>query len=62
MNRLPFSQTWRTRVAALLDDPVAHAVMRRDGLTLQDVIHQLTPVAEALNRRQPTAPRAQTRF
>lgn len=51
MNGLHSSQTWRRRVADLLDDPVARAVMRRDGLSRDDVLAELAPVAEALRRR-----------
>lgn len=43
MNRLP-PQTWRCRVAALLDDPVGQAVLRRDGLSPADVFAALEPV------------------
>ncbi|MDR3514965.1 MAG: hypothetical protein P4M00_04055 [Azospirillaceae bacterium] len=41
--------TWRHRVADLLDDPVAQAVMRRDHLTADQVFAILEPVAQALN-------------
>ncbi|WP_029011142.1 hypothetical protein [Azospirillum halopraeferens] len=52
MNGLLRRQTWHSRVAELLDDPVAEALLRRDGLSRDDVIRQLAPVAEALNRRR----------
>lgn len=48
MSRLP-PQTWRCRVAALLDDPVAQAVLRRDGLTGDGVIAQMAPIARWLS-------------
>ncbi|MGQ9371463.1 hypothetical protein [Azospirillum sp. ST 5-10] len=53
MDGLPYRQTWRSRVAELLDDPVAQAVLRRDGLSRDDVMRQMAPVAEALSRRRP---------
>lgn len=49
MNGLP-KQTWRARVAQLLDDPVVQAVLRRDRLTHDEVLAQLTPIAEHLRR------------
>lgn len=52
MSRLPV-QTWRCRVAVLLDDPVAEAVLRRDGLTREGVFAQMEPIARWL---QSTAP------
>ena len=52
MNGLHSPQTWRSRVADLLDDPVAQAVLRRDGLSRDDVFAELAPVADALRRRQ----------
>ncbi|PWC44315.1 hypothetical protein [Azospirillum sp. TSO22-1] len=52
MNRLPV-QTWRCRVAALLDDPVAAAVLRRDGLTRESVFAQMEPIARWLQRTAP---------
>lgn len=52
MNGLHSPQTWRCRVANLLDDPVAEAVLRRDGLSRDDVFAQLAPVADALTRRR----------
>lgn len=52
MNGLP-KQTWRSRVAELLNDPVAQAVLRRDRLTRDDVLAQLTPIAEHLRRANP---------
>ena len=52
MNGLPSAQTWRSRVAELLDDPVAEAILRRDGLSPDDVIAELAPVADALARRR----------
>jgi len=51
MNGLHSRQTWRCRVADLLDDPVAEAVLRRDGLSRDDVFAELAPVADALTRR-----------
>ncbi|HYG85987.1 MAG TPA: hypothetical protein VD978_06990 [Azospirillum sp.] len=54
MNRLP-TQTWRCRVAALLDDPVAQAVLRRDGLTQDDVFVQMEPIVRWL-REAASAP------
>jgi thiamine monophosphate synthase len=42
---------WRHRVAAMLSDPVAHALLRADGLTIGQVLEQLTPVAETLKAR-----------
>lgn len=51
MNTL-LQQTWRCRVAHLLDDPVAQAVLRRDGLSREDVFAQLAPVADALRDRR----------
>lgn len=52
MNRLLNGQTWRNRVAELLDDPVAVAVLRRDRLTRDEVIAQLAPIAEGLSARR----------
>jgi len=52
MNGLHSPQTWRCRVADLLDDPVAQAVLRRDGLSRDDVFAELAPVADALERRK----------
>ncbi|MBP2294946.1 hypothetical protein [Azospirillum rugosum] len=52
MNGLP-KQTWRCRVAELLNDPVAQAVLRRDRLTRDQVLAQLTPIAEHLRRSNP---------
>ncbi len=52
MNGLHSPQTWQCRVAALLDDPVAQAVLRRDGLSRDDVFAELAPVADALTRRR----------
>ncbi|AIB16620.1 hypothetical protein ABAZ39_32805 (plasmid) [Azospirillum argentinense] len=49
MNGLP-KQTWRCRVAELLSDPVVQAVLRRDRLTHEQVLAQLTPIAEHLRR------------
>ena len=49
MNGLP-KQTWRYRVAELLNDPIAQAVLRRDRLTHDQVLAQLTPIAEHLRR------------
>lgn len=51
MNGL-LQQTWRCRVADLLDDPVAQAVLRRDGLSREDVFAELAPVADALSSRR----------
>jgi hypothetical protein len=48
MTGLPQTQTWRCRVAELLDDPVARAVLRRDGLTDSRVYEQLAPIARHL--------------
>lgn len=45
-------QTWQCRVADLLDDPVAQAVLRRDGLSRDDVFAELAPVADALSDRR----------
>ncbi|WP_454020736.1 hypothetical protein [Azospirillum sp. Marseille-Q6669] len=52
MNGLP-KQTWRCRVAELLNDPVVQAVLRRDRLTHEQVLAQLTPIAEHLRRNTP---------
>ncbi|PWC45685.1 hypothetical protein [Azospirillum sp. TSO22-1] len=52
MNGLHTPQTWRCRVADLLNDPVAEAVLRRDGLSRDDVFAELAPVADALTRRR----------
>lgn len=52
MNGLP-KQTWRCRVAELLNDPVVQAVLRRDRLTREQVLAQLTPIAEHLRRNTP---------
>lgn len=52
MNDLHSPQAWRCRVAALLNDPVAEAVLRRDGLSRDDVMAELAPVAAALTRRR----------
>ena len=52
MNGLHSPQTWRSRVAELLDDPVAKAILRRDGLSSDDVLAELAPVAAALARRR----------
>ena len=52
MNGLHAPQAWRCRVADLLDDPVAEAVLRRDGLSRDDVFAELAPVAAALTRRR----------
>ncbi|MBP2311268.1 hypothetical protein [Azospirillum soli] len=52
MNGLP-KQTWRLRVAELLNDPIAQAVLRRDRLTHDQVLAQLTPIAEHLRRSNP---------
>ena len=51
MNGLHSPQAWRGRVADLLNDPVAEAVLRRDGLSRDDVMAELAPVADALTRR-----------
>ncbi|WP_207460566.1 hypothetical protein [Azospirillum sp. SYSU D00513] len=48
MTGLPEQQTWRRRVAELLDDPVARAVLRRDGLTDSHVLEELAPIARHL--------------
>ncbi len=58
MNGLQPPQTWQCRVAALLDDPVAQAVLRRDGLSRDDVFAELAPVADALTRRRRSQRRA----
>ncbi len=42
-------QTWHDRVAELLDDPVGQAVLRRDGLTRDDVMKTL---AMSIERRR----------
>lgn len=47
MSRLP-TQTWRCRVNALLDDPIVQAVLRRDGLSRDDVLRQMEPIARWL--------------
>lgn len=52
MDGLHSRQTWRSRVADLLDDPVARAVLRRDGLSPDAVLAELEPIAEALRRRR----------
>jgi len=52
MDGLHSRQTWRRRVADLLDDPVAQAVLRRDGLSPDDVFAELAPVAAALSLRK----------
>ena len=52
MNGLHSPQAWRCRVADLLDDPVGEAVLRRDGLSRDDVFAELAPVADALTRRR----------
>lgn len=60
MSVRPPRQTWRERVADLLDDPIAAAVLRRDGLTVEDVLAELAPVADRLNARpRPAAPFAE---
>ena len=56
MNGLHIEQAWRCRVSDLLDDPVAQAVLRRDGLSREEVMAQLAPVAEALCRRRRAGP------
>ncbi len=50
MSRPP-GQTWRDRVADLLDDPLVQAVLRRDRLTREEVLAQLAPIAEHLRRK-----------
>lgn len=41
---------WQARVAELLDDPVARAVLRRDGLTEEDVFRVMAAAASRLGR------------
>ncbi|AWK88844.1 hypothetical protein [Azospirillum thermophilum] len=48
MNDLPHRQTWRCRVAELLQDPIAQALLRRDRLTDAAVLAQLSPIADHL--------------
>lgn len=43
--------TWRSRVLDLLNDPVGQAILRRDGLSRDDVLSVIAPVAEQLRRR-----------
>lgn len=51
MNGLLTGQTWRRRVADLLDDPIMQLLLRCDQLTTDDVMRELAPVAERLRRR-----------
>nr|AWK85967.1 hypothetical protein DEW08_06595 [Azospirillum thermophilum] len=43
--------TWLSRVLDLLNDPVGQAILRRDGLSRDDVLSVIAPVAEQLRRR-----------
>lgn len=58
MDGLLYRQTWRSRVADLLDDPVGQALLARDGLSRDEVLRQLAPVAESLARRDRRPERA----
>ncbi|WP_207458226.1 hypothetical protein [Azospirillum sp. SYSU D00513] len=41
-------QPWRRRVVSLLDDPAVQSLLRRDGLTNEDVFDTLEPIARHL--------------
>ncbi|HYG85605.1 MAG TPA: hypothetical protein VD978_05035 [Azospirillum sp.] len=42
---------WRCRVIELLDDPVGLAILRRDGLTRDDVLNVMAAAATHVNRQ-----------
>jgi len=42
---------WREKVAVLLDDPVVRLVMRRDGLTHEDILDVMSAVRETVLSR-----------
>lgn len=52
MPNFPAPPAWHGRVLDLLDDPVGRAVMRRDGLTRQDVLAVMADAAAKLNASQ----------
>ena len=48
-------QPWRRRVVSLLDDPAMQTLLRRDGLTNEDVLETLEPIARHLVRTRQAA-------
>ncbi|CAK0777658.1 hypothetical protein CCP2SC5_70017 [Azospirillaceae bacterium] len=47
----PVKLAWRDRVSKLLDDPIVHLVMRRDGITRDDVFDVMEKTREGLHAR-----------
>lgn len=55
MHSKPVLPAWFVRVNEFLDDDVVQAVMRRDGLTRQDVLVVMAEAASRINTNQAVA-------